>query len=123
MTLQFEAVEHRSDAAKGQSQLPAQLAGQHGLLDQQDLQGAQAGVIDPQHAGRGGEVVDGRWPVPLGRHTSGAQTGVPIRHRTTGGTDVTIAIDIPLALAIAGLGLWIVFAPSLVPGLTPPMSA
>jgi predicted metal-binding membrane protein len=30
------------------------------------------------------------------------------------------AIDVPLALAIAGLGLVIVFAPSLVPGLTPP---
>jgi predicted metal-binding membrane protein len=31
------------------------------------------------------------------------------------------AIDVPLALAIAGLGLVIVIAPSLVPGLTPPM--
>jgi predicted metal-binding membrane protein len=31
------------------------------------------------------------------------------------------AIDVPLALAIVGLGLVIVFAPSLVPGLTPPM--
>jgi predicted metal-binding membrane protein len=30
------------------------------------------------------------------------------------------AIDVPLALAIVGLGLAIVFAPSLVPGLTPP---
>jgi hypothetical protein len=30
------------------------------------------------------------------------------------------AIDVPLALAIAGLGFVIVFAPSLVPGLTPP---
>jgi predicted metal-binding membrane protein len=30
------------------------------------------------------------------------------------------AIDVPLALAIIGLGLVIVFAPSLVPGLTPP---
>ena len=30
------------------------------------------------------------------------------------------AIDVPLALAIVGLGLMIVFAPSLVPGLTPP---
>jgi hypothetical protein len=29
------------------------------------------------------------------------------------------AIDVPLALAIAGLGLVIVIAPSLVPGLTP----
>jgi predicted metal-binding membrane protein len=31
------------------------------------------------------------------------------------------AIDVPLALAIAGLGILIVIAPSLVPGLTPPM--
>jgi len=31
------------------------------------------------------------------------------------------AIDVPLALAIAGLGIAIVIAPSLVPGLTPPM--
>jgi predicted metal-binding membrane protein len=31
------------------------------------------------------------------------------------------AIDVPLALALVGLGLVIVFAPSLVPGLTPPM--
>ncbi len=31
------------------------------------------------------------------------------------------AIDVPLALAIAGLGVLIVIAPSLVPGLTPPM--
>jgi predicted metal-binding membrane protein len=31
------------------------------------------------------------------------------------------AIDIPLALALMGLGLVIVIAPSLVPGLTPPM--
>jgi predicted metal-binding membrane protein len=31
------------------------------------------------------------------------------------------AIDVPLALAIVGLGLVIVLAPSLVPGLTPPM--
>jgi predicted metal-binding membrane protein len=30
------------------------------------------------------------------------------------------AIDVPLALAIAGLGILIVIAPSLVPGLTPP---
>jgi predicted metal-binding membrane protein len=30
------------------------------------------------------------------------------------------AIDVPLALAIVGLGLVIVIAPSLVPGLTPP---
>ena len=32
------------------------------------------------------------------------------------------AIDVPLALAIVGLGLLIVIAPSSVPGLTPPMS-
>ena len=31
------------------------------------------------------------------------------------------AIDVPLALAIAGLGILIVLAPALVPGLTPPM--
>jgi predicted metal-binding membrane protein len=31
------------------------------------------------------------------------------------------AIDLPLALAIAGLGVMIVIAPSLVPGLSPPM--
>jgi predicted metal-binding membrane protein len=31
------------------------------------------------------------------------------------------AIDVPLALAIVGLGILIVVAPSLVPGLTPPM--
>ena len=31
------------------------------------------------------------------------------------------AIDVPLALAIAGLGLLIVIAPTSVPGLTPPM--
>jgi predicted metal-binding membrane protein len=33
-----------------------------------------------------------------------------------------VAIDVPLALAIVGLGLLIVIAPSSVPGLTPPMS-
>ena len=33
---------------------------------------------------------------------------------------VKAAIDVPVALAIVGLGLLIVFAPSLVPGLTPP---
>ncbi len=32
------------------------------------------------------------------------------------------AIDVPLALAIVGLGVLIVIAPSSVPGLTPPMS-
>ncbi|MDT7723243.1 MAG: hypothetical protein QOE94_4254, partial [Mycobacterium sp.] len=31
------------------------------------------------------------------------------------------AIDVPLALAIVGLGVLIVVAPSSVPGLTPPM--
>ncbi len=31
------------------------------------------------------------------------------------------AIDAPLALAITGLGIWIVSAPSSVPGLTLPM--
>ena len=31
------------------------------------------------------------------------------------------AIDVPLALAIVGLGILIVIAPSSVPGLTPPM--
>jgi predicted metal-binding membrane protein len=31
------------------------------------------------------------------------------------------AIDVPLAIAIVGLGVLIVLAPSLVPGLTPPM--
>jgi predicted metal-binding membrane protein len=30
-------------------------------------------------------------------------------------------IDVPLALAIAGLGIWIIIAPSSVPGLMPPM--
>jgi predicted metal-binding membrane protein len=31
------------------------------------------------------------------------------------------AIDVPLALAIIGLGILIILAPSSVPGLTPPM--
>ena len=31
------------------------------------------------------------------------------------------AVDVPLALAITGLGIWIILAPSSVPGLTPPM--
>jgi len=31
------------------------------------------------------------------------------------------AVDAPLALAITGLGVWILLAPSSVPGLTPPM--
>jgi len=30
-------------------------------------------------------------------------------------------VDVPLALAIVGLGIWIVLAPSSVPGLVPPM--
>jgi hypothetical protein len=33
------------------------------------------------------------------------------------------AIDAPLALAIVGLGILIVIAPSSVPGLTPPMAS
>jgi predicted metal-binding membrane protein len=32
-----------------------------------------------------------------------------------------VAIDVPLARAIVGLGILIVIAPSSVPGLTPPM--
>jgi len=31
------------------------------------------------------------------------------------------AVDVPLALAITGLGIWIILAPASVPGLTPPM--
>jgi predicted metal-binding membrane protein len=31
------------------------------------------------------------------------------------------AVDVPLALAIVGLGIWIVLAPSSAPGLVPPM--
>ena len=31
------------------------------------------------------------------------------------------AVDVPLALAIVGLGIWIILAPSSVPGLVPPM--
>jgi len=31
------------------------------------------------------------------------------------------AVDVPLALAIVGLGIWILLAPSTVPGLMPPM--
>jgi predicted metal-binding membrane protein len=31
------------------------------------------------------------------------------------------AVDVPLALAITGLGIWIILAPSSIPGLTPPM--
>jgi predicted metal-binding membrane protein len=34
---------------------------------------------------------------------------------------VKAAVDVPLALAIAGLGAWILIAPWSVPGLTPPM--
>jgi predicted metal-binding membrane protein len=33
----------------------------------------------------------------------------------------TAAIDVPLALAIMGLGMWILLAPASVPGLMPPM--
>jgi len=32
------------------------------------------------------------------------------------------AVDVPLALAIVGLGILIVIAPPSVPGITPPMS-
>jgi len=42
---------------------------------------------------------------------AGAQTLLPAK----------TAIDLPLALAIAGLGILIVITPSLVPGLSPPM--
>ncbi len=31
------------------------------------------------------------------------------------------AIDVPLAVAIVGLGILIIIAPSSIPGLTPPM--
>ena len=31
------------------------------------------------------------------------------------------AVDVPLAVAIIGLGIWIILAPASVPGLTPPM--
>jgi hypothetical protein len=31
------------------------------------------------------------------------------------------AIDVPLGLAIIGLGIWIIMAPASVPGLVPPM--
>jgi predicted metal-binding membrane protein len=31
------------------------------------------------------------------------------------------ALDVPLALALIGFGVFILIAPSLVPGLTPPM--
>ena len=31
------------------------------------------------------------------------------------------AVDVPLALAIVGFGIWIAVAPSSVPGLVPPM--
>jgi hypothetical protein len=30
-------------------------------------------------------------------------------------------LDVPLALAIIGLGIWIILAPRPVPGLTPPL--
>jgi 2-polyprenyl-6-methoxyphenol hydroxylase-like FAD-dependent oxidoreductase len=61
VALLLEAVEHGGDAAGGQPQLLAQLAGQRGRLGEQELQAAQVGGVDPQHAGGGGvEVVDGR---------------------------------------------------------------
>jgi len=31
------------------------------------------------------------------------------------------AVDVPLALAIIGSGIWIILAPASVPGLVPPM--
>ena len=31
------------------------------------------------------------------------------------------AVDVPLALAIVGFGIWIAVSPSSVPGLVPPM--
>jgi hypothetical protein len=31
------------------------------------------------------------------------------------------AVDVPVALAIVGLGIWIFLAPAAVPGLMPPM--
>jgi len=31
------------------------------------------------------------------------------------------AVDVPVALAITGLGIWIIIAPWSVPGLVPPM--
>ena len=31
------------------------------------------------------------------------------------------AVDVPLAIAIVALGIWIILSPSSVPGLTPPM--
>jgi hypothetical protein len=34
---------------------------------------------------------------------------------------VKAALDVPLALAIIGLGIWIILAPWPVPGLTPPL--
>jgi predicted metal-binding membrane protein len=34
---------------------------------------------------------------------------------------IKAAVDVPLALAIIGLGIWIIMAPWSVPGLTPPM--
>ena len=34
---------------------------------------------------------------------------------------VKAAVDVPLALAIVGLGIWIIIAPWSLPGLTPPM--
>ncbi len=34
---------------------------------------------------------------------------------------VKAGLDVPLALAIIGLGIWIILAPWPVPGLTPPL--
>jgi len=51
------------------------------------------------------------WRFPGGERSVLAQKLLPAKP----------AIDVPLALAIVGLGILIVLAPSSVPGLTPPM--
>jgi len=43
------------------------------------------------------------------------------RHRRPKLLPANVAVDVPLALAIVGLGVLILIAPSSVPGLTPPM--
>jgi hypothetical protein len=52
-----------------------------------------------------------------GRGTDGICTGPSTWRVTVEGT--TAAIDMPLALAIVGLGALILVVPSAVPGLTP----
>ena len=42
-------------------------------------------------------------------------------HSFRASTPANVAVDVPLALAIVGLGVLIVIAPSSVPALTPPM--